>query len=938
MLSGTKLGRYEIREKIGEGGMGEVYLAHDEQLDRSVALKVLLPEFCCDLERVQRFKLEARAASALNHPGIITIHEIGEEDDKLFIATEFVDGITVREKMENRELTVSDAVKIAEQIADALAVAHEAHIVHRDIKPENIMIRRDGYAKILDFGLAKPTLHHITGAEDATVQMVRTQPGMVMGSVRYMSPEQARGKETDERTDVWSLGVVLYEMLTGKNPFEGETVSDSLAALIHVEPPPIEDIPEELQRILRKSLKKNAAQRYQSIKDFSLDLRDFRQQFEHNSAENTAIHLSHSTTNSKHNTSENKTLIHRTISAENSTGRKQNWVQTQENKVAKQIGWRILPILIVAFAVTVAAGAWFYLPNLLGNITPVFQSIQVSSKTNNGKSHSAAVSPDGKFVAFVDMQSGQSRLVVRQLTNDTTIEIVPVSSKGFIQPTFSPDGEFVYYVQVENGVGTLNRVSTLGGQSKKIIYDIDSRITFSPDGKQLAFIRHNPTDGGDTVFVADNEGGNLQQFSNTKTVGYDRFNSAVWSQTGEKLLIAGYKNISQPSPEIKIITIDINQENKEAREPEELSTLNREGWVAAHNFEFLGNNQGIIFIGKRNTEDNMQIWHSSVPDGALKQVTTDTSDYASLSVSADGKTIVTTKIDRISGLTAFNPETKENQQVLSESRTFLGHLGISQMRDGRILYSRIIGKDINIYSVNEDGSGEKTLTADSHFNFNPIPTADGKYIVFTSNRNNSYGIWRMDADGNNPVQLTTAPNGRDGQPSVSADGKTVFFSREASGGGKGILMMVSIEGGEATPLLPESKTSNLMPQISPDGNSLAYLSIEYDSKTSDFNMSVRIVPVKNGAVVGEQVSEMKFNLHNKYKWSPDGKSLTFITKKENHNIWNINIKDKKEKQLTEFKSGDLIDFTWSKDGKKLLIVRGITNSDLVLIKDAEAAS
>jgi Tol biopolymer transport system component len=151
-------------------------------------------------------------------------------------------------------------------------------------------------------------------------------------------------------------------------------------------------------------------------------------------------------------------------------------------------------------------------------------------------------------------------------------------------------------------------------------------------------------------------------------------------------------------------------------------------------------------------------------------------------------------------------------------------------------------------------------------------------------------------------------------------------------------MMVSIEGGEVKPLLPESKTSNLMPQISPDGNSLAYLAIEYDSKTSDFNMSVRIVPVKNGAVVGEQVSEMKFNLHNKYKWSPAGKSLTFITKKENHNIWNINIKDKKEKQLTEFKSGDLIDFTWSKDGKKLLVVRGITNSDLVLIKDAEAAS
>ncbi len=937
MLSGTKLGRYEIREKIGEGGMGEVYLAHDEQLDRNVALKVLLPEFCCDLERVQRFKLEARAASALNHPGIITIHEIGEEDDKLFIATEFVDGITVREKIEKGGLTLLDAVIIAEQIADALAIAHREHIIHRDIKPENIMIRRDGYAKILDFGLAKPTLQHAGGAEDATIRMVKTQPGMVMGSVRYMSPEQARGKATDERTDVWSLGVVLYEMLTGKNPFEGETVSDSLAALIHVEPQPVEDVPEELQWILRKALKKNAAERYQNIKDFSLDLKDLHHQFEQHSSENRAIHLSQTTNFARHDTSENKTLIHRTILAENSTVKKQNWVRTQENKVAKQIGWRILPILIVAFAVTVAAGAWFYLPNLFGKSTPVFQSIQISSKTANGKSHSATVSPDGKLVSFVDRQNGQPRLVVRQLMTDTTIEIVPASPKSFLQPTFSPDGEFIYYVHVENGVGTLYRVSTLGGQSKKLIYDIDSKITFSPDGKQLAFIRHNPTEGGDTVFIADNEGGNLQPFSDTKTVGYDRFNDVVWSQTGEKILIAGYKNISQPSPEVKVITIAINHENKEAREPEELSTLNREGWVAAQNFEFLGNNEGIIFIGKRNTEDNMQIWHSSVPDGALKQVTTDTSDYASLSVSSDGKTIVTTKVDRISGLTEYNPETKESSQILSESRTFFGHLGISQMPDGRILYSRITGKDINIFSVNQDGGDEKPLTADSHFNFNPIPTPDGKYIVFTSNRNNSLAVWRMDADGNNPVQLTNAPNGRDGQLNISADGKTVYFAREKSDGGKGTLMKVSIEGGEAVPLLSDSKTSNIMPQISPDGKQLGYLSIEYDSKTSDFNVAVHIIPLK-GDEVGQPTAEMAFNLYNKYKWSPDGKSLTFITKKENHNIWNINIKDKKEKQLTEFKSGDLVDFSWSKDGKKLFIVRGITNSDLVLIKDAEGAS
>src|SRR5687768_7679046 len=222
MLTGAKLSRYEIREKIGAGGMGEVYLAHDEQLERMVALKVLLPEFCCQLDRVNRFKLEARAASALNHPNIITIHEIGEADERVFIATEFVDGETVREKIESGKLTLLDSIKIAEQVADALSVAHQANIVHRDIKPENIMIRRDGYVKILDFGLAKTILQPTVGAEDKTLQLVQTQAGMVMGSVRYMSPEQARGKEIDQRSDIWSLGVVLYEMVTRKNPFAGE--------------------------------------------------------------------------------------------------------------------------------------------------------------------------------------------------------------------------------------------------------------------------------------------------------------------------------------------------------------------------------------------------------------------------------------------------------------------------------------------------------------------------------------------------------------------------------------------------------------------------------------------------------------------------------------------------------------------------------------------
>src|SRR6267143_2111012 len=222
--AGKRLGRYEIRSLLGVGGMGEVYLAQDTQLRRPVALKLLPPEFTLNEERLSRFKQEAFAASALNHPNILTIYEIGSEDDVYFIATEFIDGVSLRERMAKEGLTIEQVLDFGGQIASALAAAHAAGIVHRDIKPENVMVRRDGYVKVLDFGLAKLTEHQgrHSDPDAATMQMVRTDPGKVMGTANYMSPEQARGLEVDARTDIWSLGVMLYELSAGRVPFEGQ--------------------------------------------------------------------------------------------------------------------------------------------------------------------------------------------------------------------------------------------------------------------------------------------------------------------------------------------------------------------------------------------------------------------------------------------------------------------------------------------------------------------------------------------------------------------------------------------------------------------------------------------------------------------------------------------------------------------------------------------
>jgi eukaryotic-like serine/threonine-protein kinase len=279
------IGRYKILSEIGRGGMGEVYLAEDETLGRRVALKMLPEHLTRDQQRLLRFEQEARTASALNHPNIITIHEILKANATHVIATEFVEGETLRDRLRHESPTIREALDIAIQIADALTAAHKAGIVHRDIKPENIMIRPDGYVKVLDFGLAKLVEPSSPiSLSEAPTQRLNTAAGIILGTIDYMSPEQARGKDIDARTDIFSLGAVIYEMMAHRKPFAGETFSDTLAAILESEPPPIShftsEAPAELTRIVTKSLRKNRDERYQTSKDLFLDLKNLKEELD----------------------------------------------------------------------------------------------------------------------------------------------------------------------------------------------------------------------------------------------------------------------------------------------------------------------------------------------------------------------------------------------------------------------------------------------------------------------------------------------------------------------------------------------------------------------------------------------------------------------------------------------------------------------------------
>ncbi len=279
--AGKMVGHYEIISMLGAGGMGEVYLARDRKLDRKVAIKLLNEKFEKHESHLQRFMQEAKAASALNHPNILVIYEIGETEDSHYIVSEFIEGETLRAVLQGKSLPVAQILDISIQIANALTAAHTAHIVHRDIKPENIIIRSDGFAKILDFGLAKLVSHAPVGFEEATLKHNETAQGIIMGTVSYMSPEQAKGEKVDERTDIFSFGVLLYEMITGKTPFAGDSFADGFANLINKDPQPLSlfaaGVPEELQRIVSKMLRKNREERYQTMNDVLADFKDLKE-------------------------------------------------------------------------------------------------------------------------------------------------------------------------------------------------------------------------------------------------------------------------------------------------------------------------------------------------------------------------------------------------------------------------------------------------------------------------------------------------------------------------------------------------------------------------------------------------------------------------------------------------------------------------------------
>jgi serine/threonine protein kinase/Tol biopolymer transport system component len=927
LAAGTKLGRYEIRSKIGEGGMGEVYLAQDTELHRKVALKILPNELAANQDRMRRFVQEAQAAAALNHPNIAHIYEIGESNGTHFIAMEFVDGYTFRNLIHGKQTDLARLLRYLQHAAEGLAKAHAANIVHRDLKPDNIMVSREGHAKVLDFGLAKLLESQSKGTSDEGLSEVATAlmqqhstPGAILGTVGYMSPEQAQGKtgEIDHRSDIFSFGCILYEAITGRKAFEGKDTIDSLNRIIREPVAPISHLnpaaPVDLQRIVRRCLAKDPEERYQSIKDVAIEIKEVRRELRSDArTEITASHTGSGLTSQPSGDVTSTPTISTTAAPSLSTR------PSSAEYVVGQIRSHKTPIFIGAVIVILAVLAVaFGLYRLIGSrsrtVAP-FASMKIEKLTDTGKAGSVAISPDGKMVVHVVDDAGQQSLWVRHIATGSNVQIIPPAEVFYGRMTFSADGSYLYFARAgkDDFSGSLYSIPVFGGEAKKLVENVESIITFSPDGKRLAFVRRHPIKNESYLLLADADGTNERMLATLKGDEHFKGSGPAWSPDG-KVIVTAVSKTGNGFHDY-LVTVSVADGTIKQIGSEQWDDVGRVGWLA--------DGTGIVaaFYGKG--AKNAQYYLISYPEGVVRRITNDLNDYHDLSLTADTATLATVQEDRIVNIwVASGADAKSLRQLTFGSSKYEGDSGLRWAPDGRIVYAAWAGNVGDIWILNADGSGQKRLTNTSspYASWYPAVSPDGRYVVFISDRAGKAHLWRMDIDGGNLKQLTSGDRD-ERDPSFSPDGRWLFYS---SYDGEHLeLFKLPLEGGESVRLTEGFLADT--PNVSPDGKTIA----AFYRERGGAPLKIVLLPIEGGKP--SKIFEIPQTI-NGYKWMPDSRSLAYCdTQKGVSNIWILPIDGGKPRQITDFNSEQVYWFDLDRSGKPTLFSRGEFRKDVVLI-------
>jgi eukaryotic-like serine/threonine-protein kinase len=916
MNTGDYLGRYRIVRKIGEGGMGEVFLAEDQKLNRQIAVKVLSSDFASDQDRMARFVHEAISASALNHPNIITIHEINDDHDPPFIAMEYVEGETLGRRIRERPLEIHETLDIAIQVATALAAAHDANVVHRDVKPDNVILRPDGLVKVLDFGLAKQVDRGspISAYEAATAPNVKTHPGLVMGTVAYMSPEQARGKLVDARSDIFSFGSMLYQMVSGRLPFIGENDLDVVGSILYKEPRPLSQsarlIPHDVEQLVKKALRKNRDERYQSMREVVADLKDLREELR--VASNGYTRSSNGSSSGSLSDAErglptekmHAARVHSTRELSLPPGTLSGILISQfKTHPVRSVGFSVAMMLFIsalAYGMYRISDVW---------VRPVnYETMRFDKLTFTGDvaSEQAALSPDGKYFAYVTSEAGEQSLWVKQTGAESNLLVIGPSANRYNGLAFSPDGNRIYYaIKEKDGPQSIYQIPALGGPSRRIAENARGPVTFSPNGEKIVF-RRNET----FLAIANADGSDARELA--RGDGDYRWTQAAFSPDGTKVAAAYF---SRNDSLDHLAELNVADGSMRLLEPPSWSRIRGIAWLP----------DGKIVMSARDPETQYaQIWLVDPATASRARVTNDLNSYLGLSLSMDGRAALTTQQVVLSNLWIAGSFNDKPVKITSEIGKNDGMSGVSFMPDGRVLYTTRVRGDQDIWMMNGDGTGIRQLTMNARANFSPVATPDGRYIIFASTRSGNTSLWRMDSDGGNVVALTNDPGG-ESDPAITADGRWVVFQYTDAWNVETI-KKVSIDGGE---ILPVSTAEAINPTVSADGN---FVVCKYDFKRTG-QTQVAILSINGGEPVKVFDSPAMARSRN-IRFSADGKSLIYVDAKDKvDNLWSQPIEGGPARQLTNFTEDRIFRFDISYPTGRFVFARGTDTSDAVLIRN-----
>lgn len=870
-LTGGELGHYSIERCIGSGGMGDVYLATDTRLNRKVAIKTLPGVYAGDPGFVRRFRNEAQAAATLNHPNVATIFSVEEFDGRPIISMEYVEGRLLSDLTPAGGVDIPTFLDWFTSISDALSHAHERGIVHRDIKPGNIMITADGTPKILDFGLAQMSVKSPNASH-----MSLTHPGQVLGTPSYMSPEQAEGRDVDNRSDIFSLGVVMFESLTGEKPFKGSSHAEIVSNLLKTEPPSVSrirpEVPPVIVKLIERCLSKAPRSRFQSMREVNNIL------------------------------SELWATLSRGATRDSSLRRLYREFQPVSSR------WLIVAGFIFVIAAAVAARFYFVSLGTAGHVSFSNMTFRKLSQANNVVY--AHISPDGRSIAYNAIEEAERRSMwVRLIDDRNALQLLPPASVQFWGGmTFTSDSSQIYYITADWAArhGTLYRISSLGGQPRKLVEAVNDLGSLSPDGERLLIVRYGETNNLISVKSLDGSDERTIKSADRNTIIRD----PQFSADGSRIFYAKVENVGRVE---RWSLVAIPAEGGDER------TVIAPQKQRINELVALRDGKGLLINQEDQFSNLNQIFYVDILTGTRSRVTNDLNSYFGLSASADGNSVVTAERSYLKHLVVG--ESAERDSFRRVTREPTAHMNVVWTSRDQMIFDAVDNNVPHIWSIAPDGSGIQQLSPNNSADFDPTVSPDGSTIVFTSDRSGERKLWRMNADGSNPTILTPFP-GEMFDSRFSSDGAFVYFRwrRDESE----LIGRVPAGGGspEEMPFFSYSYWA-----FSNDGQQIAYALP--DEIRQDSRIAVRRISESEPFLVTDASP-----IHI-FKWTPDNKALLLRERGYGDDpfgtVWRLDLQNQKKTVFYSASPDNVFDIAISPDGRRIASVQGKLSTDAVLL-------